>query len=393
MMKKTLIATAVASAFSLNAFADGHVSVGGYAASGFEFGDENVNGTETDSKTAPRGGNTTLSINASNDLDNGSQSYVSLTFTTDPTIAADDVSMRAGRVGLRGDFGDVAFGMGEMVYEVGQIIDPHIADFAANSLSHTSVAGGLFNFTRIDSNVLIYSMNQIGVIKPTLVYGYGASDEVTGAADVDGSVNGATYDDSILQLALDYNNGAGLNVQFAHAAYSDSDPTSGYRESNNTVTDGAVGHAQTAAGVADATGNRITASYDTGGYIIKGTYQRLELDHAAETTGYSNDNYDGKTLKRDTMYLSLVIPVATGRIGVGYGTADDVSVDGVSLDESGSKVYSLSYQYDLSANTYLFARFGKQSNDAQWTANEAEARLVGNEQTITSQIIGLKVSF
>jgi len=325
MMKKTLIATAVASAFSLNAFADGHVSVGGYAATGFEFGDTNVNGTETDDKTAPRGGNTVLIIGGSNDLDNGSQSYVNLVFTTDPTSAADGVTMRAGAVGLRGDFGDVSFGMGEQVYEVGQIIDPHIADFSGNSLAHTAVAGGLFNFTRIDSNVLVYKMNQIGVVKPTLVYGYGAGDEVTGAATVDGSVDGAQYDDSILQLALDYNNGAGLNVQFAHAAYADSDPTSGYNE------DG-----ENAAGVADATGNRITASYDTGGYIIKGTYQRLELDHAAATTEYSNDNYDGKTLKRDTMYLSLIIPVATGRIGAGYGTADDVSVDGVSLDESGS---------------------------------------------------------
>jgi len=382
MMKKTLIATAVASAFSLNAFADGHVSVGGYAATGFEFGDQNVNGSETDNKTAPRGGNTTLSINASNDLDNGSQSYVSLTFTTDPTAAADDVSMRAGRVGLRGDFGDVAWGMGEMIYEVGQIIDPHIADFSGNSLSHTAVAGGLFNFTRIDSNVLIYSMNQVGIIKPTLVYGYGASDEVTGDGSGDGSINGATYDDSVLQLALDYNNGAGLNVQFAHAAYADVDATSGYAED-----------AATAAGTADATGNRITASYDTGGYILKGTYQRLELDHAAATTEYSNSNYDGKTIKRDTMYLSLIIPVATGRVGFGYGTADDASIDGVSLDESGSKVYSLSYQYDLSANTYLFARFAKTSNDAQWTANETTATLIGNEQTITSQIIGLKVSF
>ena len=82
MMKKTLIATAVASAFSLSAFADGHVSVGGYAATGFEFGDSETGGT-TDGKDAPRGGNTTLSINASNDLDNGSQSYVSLAFTTD----------------------------------------------------------------------------------------------------------------------------------------------------------------------------------------------------------------------------------------------------------------------------------------------------------------------
>ena len=379
MMKKTLIATAVASAFSLNAFADGHVSVGGYAATGFEFGDSETGGVTTDGKDAPRGGNTTLSINASNDLDNGSQSYVSLTFTTDPTIAADDVSMRAGRVGLRGDFGDVAWGMGEMIYEVGQIIDPHIADFSGNSLSHTAIAGGAFNFTRIDSNVLIYSMNQVGIVKPTIVYGYGNGAEVAGADITDkGGVSGTDYDDSTLQLALDYDNGAGLNAQFAYAAYTDIDPESGYAED-----------AQTNAGAADATGMRVTATYDTGGYIVKGTYQQLELDHGVAATGYTNTNYNGKTWERDTMYLSLIIPVATGRIGAGYGTADNVSIDGVSVDESGSKVYSLSYQYDLSANTYLFARFAKTSNDAEWDSTSADSA----ESTTTSQIIGLKVSF
>ena len=379
MMKKTLIATAVASAFSLNAFADGHVSVGGYAATGFEFGDSETGGVTTDGKDAPRGGNTTLSINASNDLDNGSQSYVSLTFTTDPTIAADDVSMRAGRVGLRGDFGDIAWGMGEMIYEVGQIIDPHIADFSGNSLSHTAIAGNAFNFTRIDSNVLIYSMNQVGIVKPTIVYGYGNGAEVSGAdISTKGGVSGTDYDDSTLQLALDYDNGAGLKAQFAYAAYTDIDPESGYAED-----------AQTSAGAADATGMRVTATYDTGGYIVKGTYQQLELDHATAATGYTNTNYNGKTWERDTMYLSLIIPVSTGRIGAGYGTADNVSVDGVSVDESGSKVYSLTYQYDLSANTYLFARFAKTSNDAEWDSSSAAS----SESTTTSQIIGLKVSF
>ena len=89
------------------------------------------------------------------------------------------------------------------------------------------------------------------------------------------------------------------------------------------------------------------------------------------------------------MYMSVIVPVATGRIGAGYGTADDVSVDGVSVNESGSKVYSLTYQYDLSANTYLFARFAKVSNDAEWDSTSAASA----EGTTTSQIIGLKVSF
>ena len=43
-------------------------------------------------------------------------------------------------------------------------------------------------------------------------------------------------------------------------------------------------------------------------------------------------NYNGKTLgKRDTMYLKLTIPTATGRVVAGYGSSDDFSIDGVSL--------------------------------------------------------------
>ena len=56
MMKKTLIATAVASAFSLNAFA-ADVSINGYAGAGFEFGDSETNGVETDGKSMANPGN------------------------------------------------------------------------------------------------------------------------------------------------------------------------------------------------------------------------------------------------------------------------------------------------------------------------------------------------
>lgn len=387
MMKKTLIASAVASAFSLNAFADGHVGVGGYMATGFDFGDSQVAGVETDGKSVANGGGATININASQDLDNGNSAYVLLVYTTDPSNAGASLNTRAGRVGLRGDFGDVAWGSGEMVYEIGQIIDGHGADWNGSALQHTSIAGGGFNFTKIDSDVLIYSMNQVGLVKPTIVYGYGNSDEIT--TDVNGGVSGATYDDSVLQLALDYDNGAGLSAQFAYAAYTDVDAIGGEND-DNTADDGVAGFDatnQTTAGAADATGQRITVKYDTGGYTVAGTYQSLEIDHAAAVTGMSNSNYDGKTWKRDTMYLNLTVPTATGRINAGYGTADDVSVDGVSVNESGSKTYYVSYSYDLSAAAYLFAYFAKTDNEAEWDLGNSD------QDDATTQLIGLKVSF
>ena len=386
MMKKTLIASAVASAFSLNAFADGHVGVGGYMATGFVFGDSQIAGVETDGKSVANGGGATININASQDLDNGNSAYVLLVYTTDPSNAGTPLNMRAGRVGLKGDFGDVAWGSGEMIYEIGQIIDGHGADWNGSSLQHTSIAGGGFNFTRVDSDVLIYSMNQVGLVKPTIVYGYGNSAERAGA-DTLGGATGGTYDDSILQLALDYNNGAGLSAQFAYAAYTDVEASGVVTGDADSAVAGFSSTAQTDAGAADATGQRVTVKYDTGGYTIAGTYQSLEVDFASEVTITNNTNYNGKTWKRDTMYLNLTVPTATGRINAGYGTADDVSVDGVSVNESGSKTYYVSYSYDLSAAAYLFAYFAKTDNEAQWDLGNTA------QDDATTQLLGLKVSF
>ena len=66
------------------------------------------------------------------------------------------------------------------------------------------------------------------------------------------------------------------------------------------------------------------------------------------------------------MALNIVIPTATGRVMVAYGSSDDASVDGVSVAESGMTNYSVGYYYDLSSNVYLFGRFGKESEDATY---------------------------
>jgi len=388
MMKKTLIATAVASAFSLNAFA-AEVNINGYLGAGFELGDSEVNGVETDNKSMANPANSMLIINVNDDLDNGMTAYGSFGYTlySDTLGAADQ---RFTRVGLRGDFGDAAWGMGEMIYEVGQIFDGTSVDYNGGGnnteLSHTKLANGLFNFTRMDENVFIYSMNQIGMIKPTILYGFGADTEVTGDG-TNGTINNATYDDGMIQIALDYNNGAGMNAQFAYAAYTDVDPTS----TISIADDGAQ-----PAGGADATGMRLTLRYDMGGIQLRGTYQMLELDAAAtvdysgtlaDGTAWDTTHYDGKTTERDTMALNIVIPTSTGRVMVAYGSSDDASVDGVSVAESGMTNYSVGYYYDLSSNVLLGARFGKESSDQNYDLNNTV------ENSITTKALFMRFLF
>lgn len=379
MMKKTLIASAVASAFSLNAFA-ADVNINGYLGAGFELGDSEVNGVETDGKSMAGPANSMLIINVNDELENGMTAYGSFGYTLySMNLGAAD--QRFTRVGLKGDFGDVAWGMGEMIFEVGTIFDGSSVDYNGGGnnteLSHTKLANGLFNFTRMDENVFIYSMNQIGMIKPTILYGFGTDTEVTGDG-TNGTVNDATYDDGMIQLALDYNNGAGMNAQFAYAAYTDVDPTS----TINIADDGAQ-----PAGGADATGMRVTVRYDMGGIQLRGTYMMLELDAAAAIDHADSDHYDGKTVERDTMMLNIVIPTSTGRVMVAYGSSDDASVDGTSVAESGLSNYSVGYYYDLSANVYLFGRFGKESSDANYD--------LGNtvENSVTTKAIGMRFLF
>jgi len=379
MMKKTLIATAVASAFSLNAFA-ADVQINGYLGAGFEFGDSEANGVETDGKTMAGPANSMLIINVNDALDNGMTAYGSFGYTLySMNLGAAD--QRFTRVGLKGDFGDVAWGMGEMIYEVGQIFEGASVDYNGggnnSELTHTKLANGLFNFTRMDENVFIYSMNQVGLVKPTILYGFGADAEVTGDG-TNGTTNGATYDDGMIQLALDYDNGAGMKAQFAYANYTEVSPTSTISIAPN---DGQP------AGGADATGMRLTVRYDMGGIELNGTYQMLELDNAVALTDMTNTGYNGKTIERDTMALAVSIPTSTGRVIVSYGSSDDASIDGTSLAESGVTTYKVAYYYDLSANVYLFGHFGKQNEDANYGTGDTD------ETSITTKVVGMRFLF
>lgn len=380
MMKKTLIATAVASAFSLNAFA-AEVSINGYTGAGFEFGHSEVNGVETDNKSMANPANSQLIFNVSDALDNGMTAYAMFAYTHDSDTLGSGLVNRATRVGLRGDFGDVAWGMGEMIYEVGQILYGRTVDYNGggnnSELTHTKLASGLFNFTRMDENVFIYSMNQVGLVKPTILYGFGADAEVTGDGTL-GTTTGSTYDDGMVQLALDYDNGAGMKAQFAYASYTDVSPTSTISIAPN---DGQP------AGAADATGMRVTVRYDMGGIQLNGTYNMLELDNETALTSMTNTGYNGKTIERDTMALAVSIPTSTGRVIVSYGSSDDASVDGTSLGESGVTTYKVAYYYDLSSNVYLFGHFGKQSEDANYDTGNTD------ENSITTKVVGMRFLF
>jgi len=380
MMKKTLIATAVASAFSLNAFA-AEVSINGYTGAGFEFGHSETNGVETDNKSMANPANSQLIFNASDELDNGMTAYAMFAYTHDSDTLGSGLVNRATRVGLRGDFGDVAWGMGEMIYEVGQILYGRTVDHNGggnnSELTHTKLASGLFNFTRMDENVFIYSMNQVGLVKPTILYGFGSDAEVTGDGN-NGTTDGATYDDGMVQLALDYDNGAGMKAQFAYANYTEVSPTSTISIAPN---DGQP------AGGADATGMRLTVRYDMGGIELNGTYQMLELDNEVALTGLTNTGYNGKTIERDTMALAVSIPTSTGRVVVSYGSSDDASIDGTSLGESGVTTYKVAYYYDLAANVYLFGHFGKQNEDANYGTGDTD------ETSITTKVVGMRFLF
>ena len=49
--------------------------------------------------------------------------------------------------------------------------------------------------------------------------------------------------------------------------------------------------------------------------------------------------------------------------------------------------YSVGYYYDLSSNVYLFARFGKESEDANYDLADT------TEDSVTTKVIGMRFLF
>ena len=376
-MKKRVITTALAGLFVAPTIALADVTINGYVSEALQFGDSTAAGVKTDTDDVATGGGERFWFGASEDLGNGMTASASFTYTTSVSHSGTELVTRSGNVAIAGDFGTIQLGSGEIMYEIGQITDGYGADFSG-SLDGTSVAGGLWNFTRIDDNFLRMDMAPMGPLKISMAYGL---------AGGQAAIAGKNYDSGMLQLNGVYDMGNGMLVDVAYASYTEIDPTTGFAFTNANAGGGANA---SPTGVADATGLRMTLKYTTeGGIFLAGTINDLEVQQDTAMDNVNN-NYDALAVERKTYNFDIIYPVATGRVGLNYNSQSNAKADGSTISDSGRSAYTLYYQHDMGAATYLYAMYNKSDQDGNYSAAAAAST---NSTEGTAIRFGIKFSF
>jgi len=345
---------------------------------------DDTNGTTTDTDRVNRQGFSVLTIAVEEDLGTGTTAYVSVTNKIDVTEADasgatnnSNWSLQDGRIGLKGDWGNVMLTSREPIFELTHIIDAFGAQNGdsggtQDSLLLTGIAGGLYNFTHVMPDMISYQMAPMGNLNLELVYGWGAAEETGDGTE--GTTSGTAYDMSIMQVGASYAMG-NITLKGSYANHTEVDPNDG------------AGYG-IGSGAADASGIVGALIYDMGNVKISVAINDLEMDMANSTT-FTNTNYSGKTFERSGQSINIQYPVSTGLLTFHTSMVDDVKVDGTALANSGAKNWNVGYIHNLSASTYIFGAYVNKNLEAQYAGNTASAA----ETTETHMKVGMRINF
>lgn len=98
--------------------------------------------------------------------------------------------------------------------------------------------------------------------------------------------------------------------------------------------------------------------YRIGPVTLGFTYTNLEADDGV-----------GTKLERAAWNLAGEWQIGAGAIRAGYALADDMDVNGTSVDSSGAKQYQIGYWHNLSKRTKVYAAYVKLDNDSNGVYN------------------------
>lgn len=384
-MKKLLI-TALAGLFIAPVISNaGEVTISGGIGSELCLSCKTKNdtdGTTTDTDRINRQGFSILTIGVSEDLGNGTTAYASVTSKIDVTEADasgavnnSNWSQQDGRIGLKGEWGNVMLTSREPIFELTHIVDlfgSQNGDSGGtqDSLLLTNIAQGLYAFTHVMPDMLSYQMAPMGNLNLELVYGWAGAEETGDGTE--GTTSGTTYDSSIMQIGGSYAMG-NFTIKGAYANHTEMDPNDG------------AGYA-TASGAADVSGLVGSLTYDMGNIKIALVLNDLEMDMANSTT-FANSNYSGKSFERSGQTINIQYPISTGTLQFHTSMVDDIKIDGTALANSGAKNWNVGYMHNLSASTYLFASYVNVNREAQYDGTAATANQDEETQTDRKSVV------
>lgn len=270
-----------------------------------------------------------LGFRGTEDLGSGLMAIFQIESSVNPDNGTGTLSGRDSFVGLKGNWGTLRLGIMDDVFKgLGGYTDRFKGTGLADDGTIAGLGGGGVGFTRRQVNSLRYDTPTVGGFRGEIQYGL--QDE----APVDAQTS--------LTMAGHYANGPlAVGIGFA-------------RHHNFTI------------GRSDK-GYRIGAKYDFGAFDIAGGMTRLDYEVA------------GGNIEHDFFTVSTGIKLAGGVLSLKYGVAPDnkgsaangattaAGSDNARLFKganSGAKLYTVGYEYNLSKRTQLYTYYTRISNEA-----------------------------
>jgi hypothetical protein len=358
------------------------------------------NGTATtDNETLVDGGGARLMFTWTDQLNNGMGLTAYMSFGNlaasngNPDFSANTVSVRNAHLALTGDHGSIGFGTMENFFELDTIIDGYGADWGNGGAPLYFITLGRtgFSFTRRDGESVFWQSKDMNGFIAKAAYTFGPDATAGNAADPTGYQLGVQYASGALSI--------GANMAQYDDYPADGGPTDAAFSIEANADNGAVdgGAATLVAGAApiagsDASAQSWRASYDFGSFKISGTMFSMKqtlgaINEGVEATGYG---------------INVTMPVSTGRVILNMSELDDqdITEGGTTraLTDSGMSGFDISYQHDVSANTYMFIMYAAQDTGDNFNDNGATngtvADINGDTDSESSAImLGLTASF
>ena len=355
-MKKALIAAAVAGAFAAPSAMAADLSIGLEWGQALAFGeltttDGGVDST-VDTQEVFDAGRNRIKFNWTETLDNGIGVHAYLVFGTlntasgDPQFGANGVDIRNANIGFSGDFGTLQVGTNEHFHETDLIIDPLAADYlnTGDALAFMSLGRSGFNFLRRDGESVWWTSNAMNGFQARATYIMGPQN-ATADADQDGLIAGLSYSQGPMHVAV------------TQATY------------NDYAVDGGAG--APIAGT-EATMTSLKASYDMG--VVKVTAATWDIEQSGLAgAGITNASGTAVTdLEVSATAIDITMPLANGLAWVGMASSGDqdgtTAAGSQAINDSGKDGWHVGYLHNMSAQTYMFVRYGTQETGVNFDA-------------------------
>jgi predicted porin len=337
-MKKSLLAVAVAAALPAFAYAQTQVTLSGMVKTGYNYVDvsDATDGTKGDSASAIADGSSRFVISGTENLGGG----LMATFQWDTRLRPDEAtsgqsSLGSGAswVGLKGQsWGELRIGRLDQYYFRGsdrhayeatalQAWNVGILSYVGGQVGTGQTSAAIANASRTNNLIRWDSPNWGG-----FGGGIGYSTAFQGAEAVGTSGKGAAMSADV------YYASGPLNVGFS---YWDAD-------FENKSTGGQQAW-------------RLYGTWDFGMFNVGFTWDQSEVKDLA--TGGAGE------WKRDAWSIPVTVKLGPGKLIGAYTMADDRSVNGSDVADSGAKMWSIGYDYPLSKRTSVGLSYVDLSND------------------------------